>query len=206
MGRGRGILYIVSAPSGGGKTSLCHALASQVPGLSISVSYTTRPARPGEVNGENYHFIEEDTFKKLIQEAEFLEYARVFGHFYGTSRRMVETHLASGNDVILEIDWQGGEQVRKIFPDCVSVFIVPPSLGSLEQRLLDRQQDSKEVIQKRLEEARREISHYPEYDYLIINDDFQKALGQLQAIVFAERNRMVRQSHLHDVLLRGLLG
>lgn len=175
-------LFIVSAPSGAGKTSLlAHCLAKN-PQLNLSVSHTTRAPRKGEVDGENYHFVSKDEFEQMITAGQFLESATVFDHYYGTSQPEVEKQLNAGNDLVLEIDWQGAQQVRKKIKGNVSIFIVPPSLEVLKQRLSDRGQDDPQVIERRLAEAREEISHYPEFDYLIINDDFEQASRELDAI------------------------
>src|SRR5579884_3074698 len=165
-----GTLYIISAPSGGGKTSLVKALTASMPNIIVSVSHTTRPKRPGEEDGVNYHFVDQAQFKKLLAEDLFLEHATVFGNYYGTSRRWVEEKLQAGIDVVLEIDWQGAQQVRKLMPKTVSIFILPPSREVLLERLQARDQDNKAVIAKRMAAASNEISHYHEYDYLVIND------------------------------------
>ncbi len=177
-----GTLYIVSAPSGAGKTSLLKAVKRIKPALKVAVSHTTRAPRPGEIEGEHYHFISRQTFEKMIDAGEFLEYALVFGNFYGTSRKSLNTLLAQGEQVILEIDWQGAQQVRKLYPDAVSVFILPPSIAALENRLRERAQDSQDVIDARMAQAEDEMSHYDEYQYLIINDDLQEAVRALAGI------------------------
>ena len=176
-------LYVVAAPSGGGKTSLIAALLERDDRIRLSVSHTTRAPRPGEIDGRHYHFVNEETFLKLIEDDAFLEHARVFDHRYGTGREAVERQLKAGFDVILDIDWQGARQIRERFPGCVTVFIVPPSLEVLEQRLARRGQDSKATIRRRMRDARAEISHWDEFDHVVINDDFQEALGDLHAIV-----------------------
>ena len=201
-----GQLYIVSAPSGAGKTSLLKQLTARMPELLVSVSHTTRKARPGEVDGVNYHFVSEALFKQAIEQDEFFEYALVFGNYYGTSRHSVQQQLAQGKDVILEIDWQGARKVREQFPDTISVFILPPSRQALEERLQARQQDSNEVIQSRMREATKEISHYREYDYLVINDDFAQAVDELQSIFISSGLRMARQAIAQQGLLDALLG
>lgn len=198
-------LFIVSAPSGGGKTSLVKALLGSLTHLRVSVSHTTRPMRPGERDGVNYHFITVPEFERMIAAGEFLEHAQVFGNYYGTSRVWVEQQLAAGTDVILEIDWQGAQQIRRLFPGCVGIFIVPPSREILEQRLRGRGSDGDEVIRRRLAEAVTEISHYDEYDYLVVNDDFAAALTDLQSIVRAQRHRLAVQRQRHAELLRRLL-
>jgi len=170
----RGTLYIVSAPSGAGKTSLVRALLNEVQGARISVSYTTRPPRPGERDGIDYHFIDPAEFEAMVGDGQFLEYARVFDHCYGTARTSVEAILAGGEDVIVEIDWQGAAQVRRLIPDTVSVFILPPSRAVLEARIRGRKQDSEQVIERRMQDAVSEMSHYADYDFLMLNDDFER--------------------------------
>lgn len=201
----RGTLYTVSAPSGAGKTSLVNALLQQCKDLTVSVSHTTRPMRPGEEDGVNYHFVDEATFMAMLEKCAFLEHARVFNNYYGTSRDWVEQTVASGQDVILEIDWQGAAQIRRLIPDCVGIFILPPSLAVLEQRLTGRGQDDESVIQHRLAEAQLEMSHYVEADYLVINDQFETALSELQAIVTCHRLRQDNQSRRNANLLKDLL-
>lgn len=200
-----GTLFIVSAPSGAGKTSLVAALVQKVPGLRISVSHTTRPCRPGEVDGVNYHFIDREAFLAKVEAGRFLEHAEVFGNLYGTSQDWVESMLAEGQDVILEIDWQGAAQVRRLLPDAVSIFILPPSVEVLAQRLRNRGSDENEVIAQRLAGAREEMSHYPEFDFLVINDDFQNALEDLGAIVAAQRLTQRRQQARLGAMLQNLL-
>ena len=178
----QGTLYIVSAPSGAGKTSLLKEVRSRLPDLTVAVSHTTRAARPGENNGENYHFVGNTEFAEMIDDQQFLEHAGVFGNFYGTSKQAVETLLSAGKDVVLEIDWQGARQVRETYPDAVSIFIVPPSVDELETRLKGRGQDAEEIIARRMAEAKAELSHYPEYQYCIINDDFNRAVEELVTI------------------------
>ncbi len=201
----RGTLYTVSAPSGAGKTSLVAALVKSNPEVCVSISHTTRPMRPGEKDGENYHFVDHATFEKMLEEGAFLEHARVFNNLYGTSQRWVVETLNQGMDVILEIDWQGAAQVRKQLPDTISVFILPPSLASLRQRLTGRGQDDPSVIEARMSEAISEISHYVEADYLIINDDFTTALAQFQALITSQHLSLARQAEKHAALLRELL-
>ncbi len=178
----QGTLYIVSAPSGAGKTSLLKAVRSQLTDLKVAVSHTTRDPRPGEVNGDHYHFVSKKEFHKMEESGDFLEFAEVFGNFYGTSKKSVNFHLDNGHDVVLEIDWQGAQQVRKIYPQAASIFILPPSVQALEKRLHNRGQDSKEIIQKRMEQAHSEISHYDEYEYLVINDDLDEAIQMLTTV------------------------
>ena len=206
MSTSSGTLYIVSAPSGAGKTSLVKALIDSMPQVRVSVSHTTRPMRPGEVNGVNYHFVDHDRFRAMLDENAFLEHAEVFGNFYGTSQRWVEQTLAEGYDLILEIDWQGAQQVRRLLPDARSIFILPPTQQALRQRLTNRGQDSDEVIERRMREAVSEMSHYVEYDYLVINDDFSHALEDLKAVFRANQLRQRRQQQRHVTLLEALLG
>ncbi|GAA0792966.1 guanylate kinase [Marinobacterium sediminicola] len=200
-----GTLYILSAPSGAGKTSLVKALLQQDDQVGVSVSHTTRAMRPGEVDGVDYNFVTMDAFNALIEQGQFLEYAEVFGNKYGTSQRWVEEQLTAGRDVILEIDWQGAEQVRRLMPEAVTLFILPPSREALRERLNARGQDSDEVIAGRMAEATSEMSHYPEYDYLLINDDFDTALQQLASLFQARRLRQSAQQTRHEVLLEQLL-
>lgn len=200
-----GTLYIVSAPSGAGKTSLVKALVQDMPGLVISVSHTTRPIRPGEEDGVDYHFVNAEGFLGMIEDSAFLEHARVFDHYYGTSKAAVDAELAAGNDVILEIDWQGAQQVRRLMPGSQSIFILPPSREVLEQRLRGRGQDTEVVIERRMRDAVTEMSHYAEFDYLVVNDDFGQALEELRTIVVADRQRMPRQQERHRELLQNLL-
>jgi guanylate kinase len=174
---------VVAAPSGGGKTSLISALLERDPQIRLSVSHTTRKPRPGEIDGVHYHFVDKSEFERLVSQSAFLEHARVFDHRYGTGRRAVEAQLEQGHDVILDIDWQGARQVRASFPSCRSIFIIPPSLKALQQRLRKRGQDDEAVIRRRMRDARAEISHWDEFDYVIVNDEFDQALGDLQRIV-----------------------
>jgi guanylate kinase len=200
-----GNLFIVSAPSGAGKTSLVNALLEQMVGLQVSVSHTTRPRRPGEVDGVNYHFVDRPAFDAMLAAGDFLESAEVFGNCYGTSQRWVEQTLAGGTDVVLEIDWQGAQQVRRLMPSAVSIFILPPGRDELERRLTGRGQDAPEVIAKRLAEAVGEMSHYGEADYLVINDRFDTALAELRAIITSLRLRLDSQRQRHQQLIRALL-
>ena len=200
----QGQLYIVSAPSGAGKTSLLNALRGQLQYVTVSLSHTTRAPRPGEKDGWHYRFVSKEAFQEAISQGHFLEYAEVFGNFYGTSRLAVNELLDAGKDVILEIDWQGARQVRAATDDVISIFILPPSLEALEERLRNRNQDEAAVIQRRMDEARNEMSHYPEYDYLIINDEFEDALEKLNYIFRAGRLRTDRQIQHHGQLLAGL--
>ena len=176
-------LFVIAAPSGGGKTSLIAALLKRDDRVSLSVSHTTRPPRPGEIDGVHYHFVDEPTFLERVEKGAFLEHARVFDHWYGTSRESVEDILDSGRDVLLDIDWQGARQIKQNFPDCCTIFILPPSLETLRLRLSNRAQDSEEVIDRRMRAARAELSHGGEFDFLIVNDDFDQALADLHSIV-----------------------
>ncbi|KGQ35888.1 MULTISPECIES: guanylate kinase [Gallibacterium] len=202
-----GNLYIVSAPSGAGKSSLISALLQQQPSyeMQVSISHTTRQPRPNEEQGKHYYFVDHKEFKRLIEEDAFLEYAEVFGNYYGTSLPMIERSLRQGIDVFLDIDWQGAQQVRKKVPAAKSIFILPPSLQELERRLIGRGQDSNEVIAARMKKAISEISHYDEYDYLIINDDFDQALSEIKVILKAEKLRVERQVQRHQLLISQLL-
>lgn len=178
-----GSLFIIAAPSGGGKTSLVKALLEQDPRLVISVSHTTRVPRPGEIDGKHYHFVSEPEYRQMVEKGDFLEHAVVFDHYYGTHRNSVNAQLEQDRDVILEIDWQGARQVKTAFPDCCSIFIIPPSLETLRDRLTRRAQDSEQIIQRRMRDARAEISHWKEFDYLVVNDNFDTALEELQRII-----------------------
>ena len=200
-----GDLYVISAPSGAGKTSLVAALGSAEPGLHVSVSHTTRPRRANETDGVNYHFVSEEEFVAMIDADAFLAHARVFDRRYGTARESVLNVLAAGDDAILEIDWQGARQVRERHPGCIGIFILPPSRESLAERLSERAQDSDEVIARRMRAAVNEMSHYREFDYLVVNDDFEVALGDLRSIIRARRLRRERQSALHGDLIASLL-
>ena len=177
-----GTLYIVSAPSGAGKTSLLKEVRSRLPKLAVAVSHTTRAARPGEVDGEHYHFVSKPEFTGMVEGNLFLEHAGVFGNFYGTSKKAVDDLLSAGKDVVLEIDWQGARQVREHYPAAVSIFIIPPSVNELETRLRERGQDAEEIIAGRMAAAKAELSHYPEYQYYIINDDFDRAVDELTTV------------------------
>ena len=198
-------LYVVAAPSGGGKTSLINALLEKDDAVRLSVSYTTRPPRPGERDHVHYHFVDEEQFSALVAEEAFLEHASVFDHRYGTGRKAVESQLGKGFDVILDIDWQGARQIRASFPACVSIFILPPSLEILRQRLRNRGQDSEEVIEKRMRKARAEIAHWDEFDFLIINDDFPAALADLQSIIRSGKLQRQDQEERYVKVLADLL-
>lgn len=200
-----GSLFVVAAASGTGKTSLVKALVEALPGVGVSVSHTTRPQRPGEVDGVNYHFTSREEFVRLIGDGAFLEHAEVFGNLYGTSKDWVVNELSQDRDVILEIDWQGAAQIRRLLPGTVGIFILPPSLEALATRLNHRGQDSAEVIAGRLKEAQGDISHYGEFDYLVVNDDFNAALADLKSIIRASRLSHRAQSLRQEVLLQALL-
>lgn len=203
----QGTLYIVSAPSGAGKSSLIQALLKTQPlyDTQVSVSHTTRGVRAGENHGEHYFFVNHDEFKQMIAEDAFLEHAEVFGNYYGTSRHTIEQVMATGVDVFLDIDWQGAQQIRQRMPQARSIFILPPSKDELDRRLRGRGQDSEAVIARRMAQAVAEMVHYAEYDYLIVNDDFDTALSDLKIIIRAERLRMGRQKARHDALISKLL-
>lgn len=200
-----GKLYIISAPSGAGKTSLVKQLKNDMDKLVVSVSHTTRAMRNGEVDGIDYFFVSVDAFKAMIEAQAFLEHAQVFDNFYGTAQKTVEANLAHGLDVILEIDWQGAQQVRKMLPDSISIFILPPSIEILKQRLENRGQDNDETIARRMRDAVTEMSHYPEFDYLVVNDDFDLALNQLKSIITANRLLQSTQQQALAPLLQNLL-
>jgi len=200
-----GNIYIISAASGTGKTSLVHELIKQVPNVEMSISYTTREKRNGEKNGVDYFFVSEKEFGEMVEKRDFLEYAIVFNKNYGTSKSQIEKVLAEGKDVILEIDWQGAQQVRNRVEGTIGLFILPPSLKALKQRIIDRGQDSEEVVAHRLRAASSEISHYNEYDFLIVNDDFNQAVEDLKAVVLSQRYRLDKQSKNLKPLLDELL-
>ncbi|WP_246540341.1 guanylate kinase [sulfur-oxidizing endosymbiont of Gigantopelta aegis] len=199
------MLYIISAPSGAGKTSLLKALLEETDLIEVSVSYTTREKRPGEREGIDYHYVSHETFQQMIAEQQFIEHAEVFGNFYGTSKKQIKEKLTAGIDIILEIDWQGAQQVRKQFDTCTNVFILPPSRQELLSRLTERGQDSHEVISKRMNEAIEQMSHYDEFEYLIVNDQFSHALGELKALIYAFRLRQSPQCRRHHNLIEALL-
>jgi len=199
-----GNLFIVAAASGTGKTSLVNALLQADSHIKLSISYTTRKPRPGEVNGVHYHFVDEAVFLRMLGEGAFLESAEVHGARYGTSQHLVEASLALGNDLILEIDWQGAQQVREQLPTAIGIFILPPSIDTLAHRLAHRGQDSMDVIARRLAAAREEISHVSEFDYVIINDNFQIALEDLQAVIRSQRLKRDKQLLQHQDLLNSI--
>ena len=200
-----GMLLVVCGPSGTGKTSLVHRLTEHEPSIYLSISHTTRPRRSREIDAQDYHFVDLAIFETMVAREEMLEHAQVFGHHYGTSRAEVMRQLAAGIDVILEIDWQGARQIRERFPECVTLEILPPSLSSLEERLEQRAQDNKTTIARRMRDAVEEISHFQEFDYLVINEDFQKTSEDLIAIVKAERLRLDRQTARHRHHINELL-
>ena len=200
----KGTLFIVSAPSGAGKSSLIDALLKRFnldDKLRLSVSHTTRAPRPGEIDHVSYHFITNEEFEKLIERNAFYEYAHVFDHYYGTSREIVEQWLNEGKDVLLDIDWQGARQIRRQTPDAKGIFIVPPSLEELNRRLVTRATDAPEVIEKRMSKAISEISHYNEYDYVIVNDDFDESLLNMRSIILSNRQKMDKQKQLKMLIL-----
>lgn len=201
-----GNLFIFAAPSGGGKTSLVKALLAKDDHLTLSVSHTTRQARPGEIDGQHYHFVSVEEFEQMVDNGEFLEHARVFDNLYGTNRNTVALQLAKGQDVVLDIDWQGARQIKRAFPDSGMIFIIPPSVETLRKRLTGRGQDSAEVIERRMRDARAEISHWAEFDYLVVNDIFDNALLELQAIIEDHRNRRPHKVNKNNQLLAQDLG
>ncbi len=200
-----GTLYIISAPSGAGKTSLVKALLDSYTGVSLSVSHTTRAMRPGEENGVHYHFVDVASFEAMVAQDAFIEHAQVFDNYYGTSKSSVEQQLAAGADVILEIDWQGARQVREWMPAAVSIFVLPPSRAALRERLRGRGQDDETIIARRMRDAVSEMSHYDEYQYVIINDNFDLALAELEAVMTAERRKLAKMQARYTPLLAELL-
>lgn len=200
-----GTLYVISAPSGAGKTSLVKELLEQTTSIGVSVSHTTRAMREGEIDGVDYHFTEKENFVSMVEQGAFLEHAQVFDNYYGTAVANIEEKLNQGEDVILEIDWQGAAQVRKQLPYAVNIFILPPSQQALEERLRGRGQDSDEIIARRMRDAKSETSHYSEYDYLVVNDEFDKALIELKSIILARRSRYEAQTQRLTPLLKELL-
>ncbi len=201
----KGTLYVISAASGAGKTTLVSAMLHQLSNIEVSVSHTTRAPRAGEVNGVNYYFIDKSKFEEMVEAGEFLESASVFGNMYGTSKQHIEQQLLHGKDVILEIDWQGARQIRQLMAECKSVYIAPPSITTLRERLSNRGQDDETVINKRMREAVSEMSHYVEFEYLVINDDFDEARDNLVAIIKGNRMLFEYQSQKHAGLLTELL-
>jgi len=201
----QGTLYIFSAPSGAGKTSLVKALLESMDGITVSVSHTTRAMRPGEREGVHYHYVDIPAFERMVAGQAFLEHAKVFDNYYGTSRQAVLDKLVQGQDVILEIDWQGARQVRKLFPECRSIFVLPPSKAALRERLTGRGQDNEAIIERRMHDAEAEMSHYAEFDYVVVNDVFDQALAELRAIVTAQRLLTSRATARLEPLIRELL-
>jgi guanylate kinase len=200
----RGRLFVIAAPSGAGKTSLVRALMEREPALRFSISYTTRPKRPNETHGKDYFFVAKDEFEAMVARGEFLEHARVFDNYYGTALRQVEASLAAGQDLILEIDWQGAQQIRRALPECLSIFILPPSRDELERRLRGRGTDAEDVIQRRLRDAATDMTHWSEFDYVVINDDFDRALTELHAIVRGQGEASRRERDGLAALASGL--
>jgi len=195
-----GTLFIVAAPSGAGKTTLVKLLLERDPGIQLSVSYTTRAPRPGEADGREYHFVDVPAFLAMRERGGFVESAEVHGNHYGTSRAWIESRIAAGRDILLEIDWQGAQQVRALFPRCIGIFVLPPSVAELERRLRGRGQDGEDVIARRLAAARSEMAHVNEFDYVIINNKLQEAIEDLQCVVRAERLRYAAQCNRHPAL------
>ena len=206
MSKVRGTLFIVAAPSGAGKSSIVNAVLESTPGIALSISYTSRAPRPGERHAQHYHFVDKAEFERMVAAGDFFEHALVHGDYKGTARQSVEPQLAAGQDVLLEIDWQGARQVKAKVPDALGVFILPPSREALEQRMRSRGQDSEEVIARRLAAAREEMSHYEEFDFVIVNDDFATAVRDMQAIFLGSRQRRHIQQQRHAGLIRALLG
>jgi len=201
----KGMLYVISAASGAGKTSLVSALLKQLPDVEVSVSHTTRMMREGERDCENYHFVDRGTFDEMVTAGDFFEYANVFGNMYGTSRQHIQDQLLKGKDVILEIDWQGTRQIRQLVTNCKTIHVLPPSMKALRDRLESRGQDADDIIEQRMREAVNEMSHYAEYDYLVINDDFDTAVDNLAAIIVSNRLLLEPQQQNHAALLSELL-
>lgn len=200
-----GNLFIVAAPSGGGKTSLVKKLIETMPDIVVSISHTTRDKRAGEVDGEHYFFVDNPKFQQMINAGDFIEHATVFNYYYGTSKSQIEARLKAGIDVVLDIDWQGAQQIKEIFPNAVSIFVIPPSLEVLQERLQNRKRDDESIIKHRMQQAQHELSHYMEFDYLIVNDTFEKAAQELISIVQAQRLTIGRQVGQQRKLLSFLL-
>ena len=199
----RGKLFVIAAPSGAGKTSLVRALMQRRPTLRFSISYTTRQQRPNERDGHDYFFVDKSQFERMVAAGDFLEHARVFDNYYGTSRSQVERILDASQDVLLEIDWQGAQQIRSTLPECRSIFVLPPSRAALEQRLRSRGTDSDEVIARRLRDSLADLSHWSEFDYIVVNDDFERATAQLEAIVAGQGEHLRRdRAELRELLAR----
>lgn len=199
-----GNLFIISAPSGAGKTSLVRALLEINPHIDLSVSYTTRSPRVGEHDGRDYHFVDRNTFIEMLNHGDFLESAEVYGHFYGTSQAWISQERAKGRDILLEIDWQGAMQIRALFPEAISIFILPPSIAALSQRLIGRGKDSAEVIARRMAAVREDVAHVAEFDYVIINDNLNDALRELNAVVLSARTQCAAQLMRHQDLINQL--
>lgn len=199
-----GNLFIISAPSGAGKTSLVHALLNINPNIKLSISYTTRDPRAGEQDGKDYHFVSRETFLVMAKRGEFLESAEVYGNLYGTSQIWIGQEIAKGRDILLEIDWQGAAQVRRLFPDCISIFILPPSLETLEKRLKGRGKDNEDVIAKRLAAVSADVAHVAEFDYVIINDNLEEALRELNSVVLSAKLTCVKQLSRYQSLINQL--
>ncbi len=202
----RGKLFVIAAPSGAGKTSLVRALMERVPSLRFSISYTTRKPRPNEQHGRDYFFVDHAEFERMVAAGEFLEHARVFDNYYGTSKPQVESMLADGENVLLEIDWQGAQQIRRAMPECKSIFILPPSRQALEQRLRGRNTDNDEVIARRLRDSIADMSHWNEFDYVVVNEDFKRATDELETIVAGRGETLRRERSELQTLLSHLLG
>ncbi len=198
-------LFIIAAPSGCGKTSLVKALIEKVDNLCVSVSHTTRSARPGEIDGKNYFFVSKEVFDEIGSNDGFIESAQVFDNYYGSAKQTVKDLLQQGQDVILEIDWQGAQQVKKSFKDAIGIFILPPSISALKERLTDRGQDDQSIIDRRMQDAVSEMQHFDEFDYLVINDDFNIALNDLNTIVYSQRLSLAQQTQQHQALLKQLI-
>jgi guanylate kinase len=205
LSKARGTLFIVAAPSGAGKSSIVNAVLADTPGIALSISYTSRPPRPGERHAQHYHFVDKAEFERMVAAGDFFEHALVHGDYKGTARQSVEPQLAAGQDVLLEIDWQGARQVKALVPDALGVFILPPSRAALESRMRSRGQDSEAVIAQRLAAAREEMSHYDEFDFVIVNDDFAAAVREMQAIFIGSRQRRHIQQQRHADLIAQLL-
>ncbi|UXY15329.1 guanylate kinase [Chitiniphilus purpureus] len=202
----RGNIFVVTAPSGAGKTTLVAALLAADQNVQLSISFTTRAPRSGEVQGKDYHFIDRAEFEAMIAAADLLEHAEVYGNYYGTSRRWIESVIDNGRDILLEIDWQGAQQVKQLFPDSVGIFVLPPSIDALEQRLRNRGLDSDDIIAKRMAAAREEMSHFDEADYVIVNEHIDEAVRDIVAVVRAERLKLPTQRVRHGALLTSLKG
>ncbi|MGH8178240.1 MAG: guanylate kinase [Steroidobacter sp.] len=202
----RGKLFVIAAPSGTGKTSLVRALMERMPALKFSISYTTRAQRPTELHGRDYFFVDGPEFERMVEEHKFLEHARVFDNYYGTSREQVEALLCAGDNVLLEIDWQGAQQIRRSMPECQTIFVLPPSRAALEQRLRGRRTDSDDVIARRLRDSIADMSHWAEFDFVVVNDDFTRATADLEAIIVGRGEELRRTRPGLQTLIKSLLG